>query len=269
MLEYLSQSMISSWELCPERFRRRFLEGEIIPPGIAARIGTGVHKGAEINHIQKIHTGEDEPKDVIQDAARDGYKKALEKGVFFAPGEASTAKKQLADGVDTVVTLAGLYRDSLAPQVQPTLVEETIYLDDSRLPIPFRGTIDVLAVDGKDRTWLPDIKTASAKWGQSKADESPQASLYSRLVLEATGHWPDKVSFEVFVKTKTPAHQSVETVRRPEDYDILVVRAQAILAVIERGIFPPAQAGSWTCSPKWCGFWWSCKYIPTHKKDTR
>jgi len=107
MIEYINQTILNAWSMCPERVRRRWIEGEIIPPGIAARIGSGVHKGAEVNHLAKIISGKDEPLDVIQDAARDGYMKSIQEGVFFAPDEAASARKQLAEGVDTTVTLAG------------------------------------------------------------------------------------------------------------------------------------------------------------------
>jgi hypothetical protein len=47
------------FQRCGEQYRRRYLENEIIPPGISARIGSGVHKAAEINFRAKIQTGED------------------------------------------------------------------------------------------------------------------------------------------------------------------------------------------------------------------
>lgn len=44
MFKYLSVSQLDTFTRCGEQFRRRFMEGECIPPGIAARIGSGVHK---------------------------------------------------------------------------------------------------------------------------------------------------------------------------------------------------------------------------------
>jgi len=262
MITSIHQSMINSWELCPERFRRRYIDGEIIPPGIAARIGTGLHKGAEVNHIQKIKTGKDEPLEVIQDAARDGYTKALENGVFFCREELGSAKKQMAGGLDHVVTMAKLYRESLAPQVQPVLAEKTIEHQVDGLPVPFVGTVDVFTSDG----WLPDIKTAAKKWSQGKADTSPQPTIYRELIRHETGRYPDKMSFEVFTKTKTPVHQSVITTRQSEDFQVLIYRAKIMLQMIEQGIFPPAPADSWTCSQKWCGFYFTCPHIPKYKQ---
>ena len=93
MIASFRQSSLSTWENCPEQFRRRYVEGEIIPPGLAAHIGTGVHRAAEVNHRAKLATGRDEPLGVLQDAARDGYVKAVKaQGAYFAPEERPSAK---------------------------------------------------------------------------------------------------------------------------------------------------------------------------------
>jgi hypothetical protein len=263
MFQYLSQSMINSWMMCPERFRRRYCEDEIIPPGIAARIGTGFHKGAELNHKAKLVTGKDEPLDVIQDAARDGYVQAVQEGVFFSPEEAPSAQLQLTQGVDTVVSLAECYYQELAPQIYPAKVEAVLYMDIPTVDLPLRGTIDVLTTDH----WLPDLKTASRKWSQSKADTSVQATLYRELVRTETGTPPKKISFEVFVKnSKGPEHQSVETMREDDDFLALSQRIAVMMSMIQAGAFPPAAADAWMCQPKWCGYFWTCPYIAAHRK---
>ena len=263
MIDYLSQTMLGQWFRCPEQFRRRWIEEEVIPPGIAARIGTGLHKGNETNLKAKMATGKDEPLSVVQDAARDGYVKACkEGGVFFPPEEIPSAKAQLAEGVDTTVALAGLYHKSLAPSVIPAAIERRITMQDDRLPVPFAGTIDVLTADN----WWFDIKSAARKWGQGQADTAVQATLYNELIKEETGKYPERLSFEVFTKIKTPEHQSLVTVRIPEDYDALVARAAVMLRAIHAGIFQPAEAWHWLCSPKWCGYWYTCPFIPAHKK---
>lgn len=262
MIEYINQTLINSWSLCPERVRRRWINGEIIPPGIAARIGTGVHKGAEVNHKAKVVSGQDEPESVVKDAARDGYVKAIEEGVFFPPDEASTAKKQLAEGVDVTVSLAGLYRNQLAPEIKPALVEKRISMEVEGVDYPFTGTVDVYTSDN----WLPDLKTAARKWPDKRADSSPQFTLYNELVKHETGRYPAKMSVEVFVKTKEVKHQRIEAYRRPEDFEVLAERVKLMLKMINAGIFPPAEPGAWQCSPKYCGYWWSCPHIPNYKK---
>lgn len=262
MIEYINQTLINTWAMCPERVRRRWFLGDIIPPGIAARIGTGVHKGAEVNHKAKVNTGQDEPESVILDAARDGYIKSVEEGVFFPPDEASTAQKQLTEGIDLTVSLAGLYRQSVAPEIHPALVEKRISMDVEGIDYPFAGTVDVYTTDN----WLPDLKTAARKWPDKRAESSPQFTLYNELIKHETGRYPAKMSVEVFIKTKEPKHQRIETYRKPEDFDVLLKRIDTMIKSINAGIFPPAEPGAWSCSPVYCGYWWSCPHVPEYKK---
>lgn len=262
MIKNISYSLINSWSMCGELVRQVYFLDNRVPPGIAAKIGGGVHKGAEVNHRAKIHTRQDEPLDVVQDAARDGYVKSVkEGGVFFPPDEAAGAKKALAEGVDRVTSLAGLYHSDLAPKIQPVAVEERITLAPNGLLLPVVGIIDVVDEDN----WVPDIKTAGRSWSQDRADTSHQATIYRELAKQEYGQEP-RMSFEVLVSTKTPKHQSLETVRTDEDWDLLKKRIRIMLEQLQAGIFPPADPGHWKCAPKWCGFWWTCPYIPSHKQ---
>jgi hypothetical protein len=264
MIESLSQSAMNMWDRCGEQFRRRYIDDEIVPPGIAARIGTGVHKGAEVNHKAKRTTRTDEPLSVVQDAARDGYVQACQQGVFFAPDEVAGAMKTLAAGVDITTNLAKLYHKSLAPKIQPAIVEERLTLEVEGLWLPFSGIVDVYTEDD----WLPDLKTADKKWANGRADTETQATIYNELVAERIGHYPSKISFEVFTKSKME-HHSFETTREHGDWLILVEKAKLMLKSIQAGIFPPAQPGSWICSPAWCGWFFSCPYISVRLKNTK
>lgn len=261
MIEYLSQTMINQWLRCGEQFRRRFLEGQVIPPGIAAKIGTGLHKGAEVNHRYKLVTGEDEPLTVVTDAARDGYVKSLDSGVFFPPDELPGAKKKLAEGVDVTVNLAALYHRELAPKIQPTLIEKKLALEVPGFPVRFEGTIDLLATG---HNWH-DIKSSDKRWPEGRADSEIQATLYWKLVKEYHGKAPNRLFYDVFTKSGL-VHQQIETTRTEADFEALVRTARVMLQSIEAGIFHPAMPGSWICSPRFCGFWWTCPAIPDHKK---
>jgi hypothetical protein len=263
MISSFRQSYLSTWENCPEQFRRRHIEGEIIPPGLAAHIGTGVHKAAEVNHRAKMATGQDEPLDVVQDAARDGYVAAVkDKGAYFAPEDMPSARVQAEAGVDEVVGLAGLYHTQIAPEIKPALVEKTVELWVPSLDLPITGTIDVLDQAGT----LIDLKTASKAWPADRAHHSPQATIYHKLVETETGRPPDEIRFEVMIKGAKPRRQTLSTDRTEADFQALVGRLAVIHRMILAGIFPPAQAGSWICGPRYCGYFWTCPYIPAHRK---
>ena len=255
-MEAITQSMLGMFLRCAHQFERRYIQGEIIPPGIAARRGSATHKAAQINHEQKLHTKEDLPAGDLQDAARDHYVKQIqEEGVFIPKDRISEKDQLLAGGLDAAVRLTKLYRHSLAPAIQPILVEEKMTMD-ANLDLPIQGTIDVLTTDN----WLPDLKTADKSKGAGEADNSLQLTFYAGLVAHYTGKWPEKISLEILVNHKEPKLQSLPTKRGPEDWGNLMLRIQLMLAQIRAGLFPPCDPGAWVCSPNWCGYFWTCKY---------
>ena len=73
MIDSIHQSSLGTALRCGEQFRRRYIEGERVPPGVAAGRGTGVHKANEVNLNQKVITGTDLKLSDLKDAARDGF----------------------------------------------------------------------------------------------------------------------------------------------------------------------------------------------------
>lgn len=261
MIKTIHQSMFGMFLRCPAQFERRYILDEIIPPGIAARRGSATHKAAEINHAQKIVTKEDLPVADLQDAARDEYVRLVkEEGVFIPKDKVSEKGKLLAEGQDAATRLTKLYRETLAPQIQPVLVEEKLTIDVG-LPLMLQGTIDVLTEDN----WLPDVKTADKSKSAGEADNSLQLTFYSGMVAQHTGKWPEKISLEILVNNKEPKLQSLPTKRGPADFANLLLRLQLFIAQLETGLFPPCDPGSWVCSPTWCGYWWTCKYTSNRR----
>ncbi len=255
-MEAITQSMLGMFLRCPHQFERRYLQGEIIPPGIAARRGSATHKAAQLNHEQKLHTQEDLPVGDLQDAARDHYVRLVkDEGVFIPKDQIAEKESLLAKGLDAAIRLTKLYRESLAPAIQPLLVEEKLTMD-AGLDLPLQGTIDVFTADN----WLPDLKTADKSKGPKEADYSLQLTFYAGLVAHQTGEWPEKISLEILVNNKEPKLQSLRTTRGPEDWANLLLRINLMLAQVQTGLFPPCDPGAWICSPQWCGYFWTCKY---------
>lgn len=256
MIPFISQTMLNQFLRCPEQFRRRWIEKEIIPPGIAARRGTAVHKAAAVNHLQKIKSGLDLPLVDLQDAARDEYVRIVkEEGVFIPKEQAPGATKLIGEGLDSAVNLTETYHRDLAPQIQPIMAEERQIVDIG-LEVELQGTIDVVTMEG----WLPDIKTAAKAKTQNEAHNSLQLTFYSGLYYSKYGEWPKKLSLEILVASKEPKLQSLETTRSSEEWQNLLERIQLMLLQINAGLFPPCAPDSWICNPAWCGYYQSCKY---------
>ena len=262
MISHLSVSQLDMFTRCGEQWRRRYLDEEVIPPGIAARVGSGVHKAAEINFKSKMQTGEDMPLDAVQDAAAEAYDKALAEGVFFAPDEVPGAKIAMAQGKDDAVSLATLFRRELAPAIMPALVEHRVMLEIPGVALPVVMILDCYTVDRK----LRDLKTSGRKWADDKAHTSPQPTVYREGIKQETGEYPEELLFDVLVSTKTPGLQTLTTRRNEQDTAILARKFQIMCASIGAGIFPPAQPDHWCCSMKFCGYFFTCPHIPAHRK---
>ena len=161
-----------------------------------------------------------------------------------------------------MVSLAKLYHAEIAPEIQPALVEQWVEIDIPGLAPSLTGTIDVLDQAGA----LIDLKTASKAWPSGRAQHSHQATIYHKLVEAVTGKPPAEIRFEVMVKGIKPRRQTIPTSRTEADFQALVGRLAIIHRLILAGILPPAPAGSWICGPRYCGYFWTCAYIPAHQK---
>jgi CRISPR/Cas system-associated exonuclease Cas4 (RecB family) len=255
---HLSKSQIDLYHKCPEAYRRRYIEGEKRPPGIALLVGTGVHVGAETNFRQKIETHQDLSADDIIDASVAGFEQRCSvEGYELTNDEAGRgAKLVLGIAKDIVVDLAGLYADEMAPDYQPTEVEKSTVIE---LPNCSHDLVSITDLrDDRDR--VVDFKTAARKPSESEAATSIQLTINAAAFAVDTGRAASEVRLDVLTKTKTPARHVLKSERDADDFQMLAHRIDAMAQAINAGVFPPAPLGSWQCSARHCGFWSTCHY---------
>lgn len=251
MIRHISPSMLGLYCNCQEAFRRRYIEGEIIPPAIAMAVGTGVHKAAEINHLQKIESGFDMRIDDLQDAAADGFRNAIEdSGVYFT-GTRQELQKELGKGSDLSVRMAGLYGKQIAPKIQPVAAELKLSACHEDLAVPFLGIVDVV----NQGNVVADLKTANKKWRTGKEKESLQPAIYKYLLKKNYGH---DFGFDFHVLAYDGNVQHIE-MRDKENIGYVVNLAKALLNSVDTGCYMPAVPGHWLCSDKWCGYHGTCR----------
>lgn len=261
---HISVSQMEMLWRCGEQYRRRYMEGERILPGIALHIGTGVHAGAEVNFNQKIETHEDLPVSDIVDAAVSGFEVRYQSdGLALTDDEASQGLASVVGAAkDQLVQLAECHATEQAPDYQPTEVEHR-----SRIVFP-NATHDLLAVTDlrDDQGRITDFKTAAKKKPKDEADKSVQLTVYSAAYQVDHGRPSTECRFDTVTKTKTPARQVLISHRTQADYVALLARVNSTIAAIAAGVFLPASTGAWNCSPKWCGYWASCPYVNSERK---
>ena len=255
---------------CLEQYRRRYILGEIIPPGIALLQGGAFHVGAETNFRQKIDSHEDLPASEIVEAAVAAFDAKVAGSYALSDDEASRgAKVVLGEAKDQLAGLAGCHAKEQAPDYQPVAVEHT-----TRIVFP-NATHDMLAVTDlrDDQGRVVDFKTAARKPPQKDADESIQLTIYAAAYRIDTGEDAAEVRLDAVTKTKKPARHILTSTRSEADYRALLSRTNAMLATIaafrKEGVepWPAAPVGAWWCGTKFCGFARSCPHFNSERRE--
>jgi hypothetical protein len=254
MFDAIHQSTLNMALRCGEQFRRRYIEGEIIPSSIAASRGTALHKANEVNLKQKIATRVDLPVSDMLDAARDAYVANLRAGVFLAKEDVPRKNELLNEGLKQTLTLTGLYAQAVAPKIVPIEIEREFSIDVG-LEWPLAGRIDH-EQDGV----VNDLKTAGKSWSEGKINSELQPVFYSLAHEREFGVRP-KFVYNILVALKTPKHQIQERTCTDTDYTALMAKLAVFIKMVKAGVFLPADPTSWACSPKWCGYHSTCPYV--------
>lgn len=259
---HLSATQLESYCRCPEAYRRRYLEREVIPPGIAIIQGKSFHSAAATNFEQKIESRADLPVEMFKEAAAAAFDEERKNGFCLTSEEESLGiGKVMGAALDKTVELIELHAKEQAPDYQPILVEEEV-----RIPLP--GERDLLAIidlaDELDR--VTDFKSASKRKPQSEADGSVQLTIYAAAFQRHTGRPPSELRLDTAVKNKEPVRQVLTTQRTRSDFEALANRINAVSLGIAKGSFPPATPGAWWCTSKWCGYWHTCPYVNSERR---
>jgi hypothetical protein len=261
---HISHTQLEMYARCGEQYRRRYVEGERLPPGIALLVGGATHVGIETNFRQKVDTHTDLPAKEIIEASAAAFHLRVAGGYELSEKEADRgAKVVLGEAVDQTVALAGLHATEQAPDYQPVQVER-----QTRIRFP-AATHDLLAVTDlrDDRRRVTDFKTAGQRKPEAEVHKSLQLTIYAAAYHVDRMELPDQVRLDVLVKNRTPVRELLISQRNEADFQALVNRVNATLAAINAGVFPPCSPGDWVCSPKWCGYWSSCVFVNSERRE--
>ena len=255
-MNHISFTQLSMYLRCGEQYRRRYIEGEKIPPGIALIEGISIHKGAEEQNRFKLATHEDRPKKEVLEIVSSAFDDNLKSGVWLTTEEKQRKSQVLGEAKDETIGLAGLYCDEVAPPIIPDKIELPFNIPLDSIALDLVGRVDLVDSQGT----LRDLKTASRKKPQNEIDLTDQLTIYALGYEYLFGNPPPHIALDVLVKTKQPKYQEAQTSRTHDDIDIFFRRMQAILEGIKKGIFIPADPTHWCCSERFCGYWWTCPY---------
>lgn len=247
MLEHLSYSSISTYLLCGEAWRRRYIAKEPAPVASSLVLGSAFH-GAIAAYLRGAPD--------LEAAYEQSWTTQLERGQEIAWDEQQDTVK--ADGLRMVrsTPVRSLLNDIRANfDAERGEIERRVELHVPGVPVPIIGYIDIITRDG-----VPgDFKTASRMWTDEKAGDELQPLFYL-AALNQEGIQVPGWTFRhyVFSKDKHPTAKMFEVKRKPSEVFGLFEIIKAAWHGIESGVYL-RQPGSWKCSPRYCEFWATCR----------
>lgn len=264
-------SMLTMYERCGPQFQRRYGarfgwadKEEIIPPGVAFIIGISTDKAVSSNLQNVIDTHELLPLDAVKEIAFNEATGLWQNAVFLHDDETIDIDKTKGESIDMAVTLSALHAVELAPTLSPGSVQEKFVIKLDGYPCDLSGAIDITETakdmtTGEGRLYIRDTKTASKSPSSGAADLSEQLSMYA-LAKKVQGVEVNGLFLDFLVKTKTPKVVVQSTTRTEHQLTVLIRRIERMIEGIEKGVFIPARQDDWACSPRFCGYYASCKF---------
>lgn len=268
---HLSASSIEMMAKCGEAYRRRYVEGDKIPPNAAMVSGSAFHKAAEHNMRQKMDSHENRPLNELISMASDYIADAVDHGDIVLDKDHATPGQFKDRAIIATTPLVTLHYNHQAPDYQPVEVEAPFRIELPAISHDVVGVVDIVSVTGE----VTDFKTAKRRKPVNDADVSVQLSMYAASRANATKQVvPVKLDVAVAPTARNGAtRQVIESIRTPSDLPILGRRIEVVAKTVEAGLFVPAPTGSWWCSESWCGYWHTCPYINSERiaaaKQTR
>lgn len=243
--QHLSVSQINMYLRCPISYYYRYIEELVIPPRSALTRGKAVHSGIEFNYKQKMETKEDLPLTDVQEFTSSVFDEEAKETDF--DGEDKGKVK------DSTISLVSLYHQEVAPEVQPTAVEERVEIAFDGADYTLLGFIDLI----DQHNMIRDTKTTGRTPNESVLQDNLQLAAYSLMYRTIKGEEETGVGLDYLVDLKTPKvtkmQAKVDEAQRVRFLRIMDAVANAIKA---EAFYP--NSNNMLCSPKNCGYWELC-----------
>ena len=106
-----------------------------------------------------------------------------------------------------------------------------------------------------------DLKTTKKTWPENRINQEIQPILYSFVHEHEKGIKPEFIYHILIALKRETKLQEQKLVPTKKHYRALFAKLTLFCKMVETGLFPPANPSEWYCSPKWCGYYQTCKYV--------
>lgn len=245
MIEHLSYSSIALYQSCSKAWQFRYVDKVKTPTSPELIFGSTFHDAIEA-HLSK--TGD------VLDHWHTAWNKRTEDAAIEWAADSPTeffnlgVKMLMSDDVKQALSIIKPKHDE-----NGAMIERKIELRVDGVPIPVIGYIDCIEHDA-----VCDFKTSAKSWADGKAQSELQPLFYFAALNQMNVAHDYKFRHYVFVKTKTPKVQVLETKRTEKELGFLNEIVKSVWRGIDAGVFVP-NPGTWKCSPQWCEYWSMCR----------
>ncbi len=263
---------------CGERYRREQEEKTPVTPPMAR--GSVVHEVVAFGHTRQKLARQESPKlpksIVLREALPSDEEVADEAATRFEnirklsgitaaldPQEGGAPPaKIIGRAKDAAIAMSRYYIQTVAPFVDPINVEKKVIAEPDDMPIRISGIFDLETLEPDGRRAIRDIKTKEGPPREHEARDSDQLSMYALLDRLRGGVGASVFALDFIVKEKRRLYTvSQTTSRSDDDIQVTIDRVLNAVEVAKAGAFLANGPGHWSCSPRWCPFWSSCKFV--------
>lgn len=255
MTTVVSHTRMAMLSRCGEQYRRRYVEGEILPPGVALIVGGAVDSSVSENMRHKMEHDSLLALDAVGAIAADECAMRWSAGdVILSDDEVMLgAAKVKGEAVDKSVRLARLHAKEVAPAIEPTHVQRgfEVELDGALLT----GYMDI-----QERRRVRDTKTSKRAPQANAADTSLQLGIYALAARVLDDTLPDVVQLDYLIDGRKPVSLSLASTRDDAALDAVLARVNRFVETVRAGAFQPVDPDSWVCSRQFCGYHSTCPF---------
>jgi hypothetical protein len=244
-VDYLSLSSLRTFQMCPEKWRRHYIEHQPEPSSGKMTLGSAAGAALAQHYGLQIETGQGLSTDDLVDEFAAEWEDRITREDVDLEGELPGVMK------DSGVAALRLYHAAIAPHVSPVSVERGFSLSWPGVEWKLTGFLDLETADGA----VADYKLSGKRMSELAARGELQPTVYL-AARRAEGNPATGFAFHVMARTKQPTVEIVPAPRSERQLDLLTSR-----------IFNLAKEISWRCeTDTWMGaspmtwFCGSCRY---------
>lgn len=278
MGRHYSPSQVNTWLKCNACWGWRYIRKVVTPPGAALVVGKAVHVPAEEWHKRGLAMGKDWaleaalkslPVEEAEALAGDAFDRfAIGKDDKYPDGppvDWTAQEEKQGDAKDRAIRMGRRYVEHVAPSTgKPLACEQKTELQPDGRDWTLTTILDAVTTDGKIVT-LRDTKSSGKSPSGAKdgnivvpSDHRRQLAAYRYAWRARTGANPDRTAIDYVWSGKRDTNSATAPADVGDlDEERLFQILDTMHRSIEAGLFQ-RNPDSWSCNPKWCGYWQRC-----------